>query len=206
MELDLAPIFMSEDLYNLKLPSPEVVSYYNDLNNRVLWLDQEVDNQLLEYSKYIIDWNRKDFGKPVEERKPIKIMIFSPGGDLAVCNHFIDVIEMSKTPVWAINMGMSMSAAFYIQISCHKKFCTKNSVALIHQGGARLAGNATDLVNSARNYETQLKGLKDRILSKTLITSKLYNSKSKEDWYLNAEEQLKYGIADEIINDIECLF
>ena len=48
--------------------------------------------------------------------------------------------------------------------------------------------------------------LKDRVLEKTTIPSRLYNAKLKEDWYLDASEQLKYGIVETIVGDISELF
>ena len=208
MDFELSPIFIPEELENVKLPSPELLSFYENLQERVIWIDDEIGDQLLQYSKYILKWNMEDekAGIRVEDRKPIKLMIFSPGGSLYSCNHFVDIIELSKTPVWGINVGMAMSAAFSILISCHKRLCTKNSVALIHQGSSGISGNAADVISSAKNYESQLNRLKDRVLEKTTIPSRLYNAKLKEDWYLDASEQLKYGIVETIVGDISELF
>ena len=208
MDFELSPIFIPEELENVKLPSPELLSFYENLQERVIWIDDEIGDQLLQYSKYILKWNMEDekAGIRVEDRKPIKLMIFSPGGSLYSCNHFVDIIELSKTPVWGINVGMAMSASFLILISCHKRLCTKNSVALIHQGSSGISGNAADVISSAKNYESQLNRLKDRVLEKTTIPSRLYNAKLKEDWYLDASEQLKYGIVETIVGDISELF
>lgn len=208
MDFELSPIFIPEELENVKLPSPELLSFYENLQDRVIWIDDEIGDQLLQYSKYILKWNMEDekAGIRVEDRKPIKLMIFSPGGSLYSCNHFVDIIELSKTPVWGINVGMAMSAAFLILISCNKRLCTKNSVALIHQGSSGISGNAADVISSAKNYESQLNRLKDRVLEKTTIPSRLYNAKLKEDWYLDASEQLKYGIVETIVGDISELF
>lgn len=205
MDLDISPIIVPESLENLKLPSPELLQYYDNTNNRIIWIDDEIGDQMLSYSKNIIKWNMEDRDIPVEERKPIKIMIFSIGGSLYACNHFIDIIEMSKTPVYGYNVGMALSAAFMILIACHKKYCTRTSTALIHQGSSSISGNATDVLNGVKNYTVQLKEIRDYILKKTKIGAKLYNTKLKEDWYLTAEDQVKYGVVDGIVNNIEDL-
>lgn len=186
------------------LPAPELVNYYKDLDDRIIWLDDEVGANSLNIIKNILRWNAQDEDKclTVESRKPIKLLIFSPGGELEVCNAIVDVIELSKTPVWGINMGMAMSAAFYIQLACHRRLCTKNSIALIHKGAAAMQGNASDVISSIESYKTQLNRLKETILAKTNITSQLYNKRSKEDWYVFAKDQLKYGIVEKIIDDI----
>lgn len=203
-------IFSLEDLPHVPdslLPLPELVTYYKNLDDRVLWLDTEIGDSTLEVSKNILRWNAMDnnYDLEVDKRKPIKLLLFSPGGSLEVCNNLIDIITLSKTPVWGINVGMAMSAAFYIQIACHKRMCTKNSVVLIHKGGAELQGNAGDLIQSVESYKVQLDRMKKNILSKTSITPQLYNKRSKEDWYVFADEQLKLGIVDEIVSDINDL-
>lgn len=186
------------------LPSPELVNYYKCLEDRVIWIDDEIGLLTLEVTKNILRWNAEDSDKniSVEQRKPIKLLIFSPGGDLDACNNLIDVIELSKTPVWGINVGMAMSAAFHILLSCHRRMCTKNSTALIHKGSASMQGNAGDLINGVENYKAQLKRLKEDILSKTTISPQLYSKKAKEDWYVSAQEQVKYGIVEKIVDDI----
>ena len=60
---------------------------------------------LLNLVHYILKWNKEDEGKPIEERQPIKLMFFSPGGDLDINYTIIDVIHLSKTPIIGINIG-----------------------------------------------------------------------------------------------------
>lgn len=80
MDFELSPIFIPEELENVKLPSPELLSFYENLQERVIWIDDEIGDQLLQYSKYILKWNMEDekAGIRVEDRKPIKLMILVP--------------------------------------------------------------------------------------------------------------------------------
>lgn len=59
----------------------------------------------------ILRYNKEDKGKPTEERQKITLFINSPGGDLDATLAFVNLIELSKTPVITINAGMAMSAA-----------------------------------------------------------------------------------------------
>lgn len=69
-------ITMPEKLENLQLPDPSLLTFYNNLEERTIWMDFEVDVEFLEFARYIINWNREDKNKPIEERKPIKLMFF----------------------------------------------------------------------------------------------------------------------------------
>jgi hypothetical protein len=79
-------IILPEDIANMSLPSPELITNYKNFENRVLWLDSDVDNYYLEYERNIIQWNREDKEKniPVDKRVPIKLMIHSYGGNLDI--------------------------------------------------------------------------------------------------------------------------
>lgn len=48
-------ISIPKNVENLQLPNPELVTYYRNLENRVLWLDSEVDDYWLEFVRKIIE-------------------------------------------------------------------------------------------------------------------------------------------------------
>ena len=58
---------------NYSVADPELLFYYEDLNERVWNLVSEVDDSLLDFARHVIRWNREDRGIPVEERKPIRL-------------------------------------------------------------------------------------------------------------------------------------
>ena len=100
--LDSITLNIPKSISNLQLPDPELATYYKDLDNRILWIDDEINEYSLEYARLILRWNDEDKKKKPEKRKPIKLLFFSPGGDLDVNNTLIDVISLSKTPIWGI--------------------------------------------------------------------------------------------------------
>ena len=100
-----------ESTANMQLPDPDLRNFYRDEEDRIFWLDQGVGECATDLIKMIIRCNKEDKGKPVEDRKPIKIFFFSPAGDLDVNYALIDTIRMSKTPVYGINVGRCCSAS-----------------------------------------------------------------------------------------------
>lgn len=199
-------IAVPENLETMKLPDPSLLSYYKDIENRVLSIECEIGQELLEFSRMIIKWNEEDKDIPVEERKPIKIRIFSYGGELDACFSFISIMTLSKTPIWTYNMGVSMSAALLILLAGSRRFCLPMSTALIHSGSSGISGTAEQVIEASKNYKMRLNIMKDFILDKTQITPRLYTKNQKIDWYIPDTEQVSLGIVHEIVSDIESLF
>lgn len=195
-----------ESIENLQLPSPELLSYYQDESNRTFWIDGEIDGNLTEFSKLIIKYNKEDKDKPIEERKPIKIFITSPGGNLDETLAFIGLIGISKTPVYTIDAGWAYSAAGLILMAGHKRFALPNTECLIHSGSGSLGGSFEQTKEQMKNYKALIDKMREFILSHTTIDAKLFKKQSAKDWYINTEEMLKYGIVDAIVDDLDILF
>ena len=52
------------------LADPSLVNYYNDLENRTYWLNDEINHFTFDLVQYILRWNKEDKGIPIEERIP----------------------------------------------------------------------------------------------------------------------------------------
>ena len=91
----IKPVIIPGGVDNLTLPDPDLLNQYIDLENRVIWIDDEINTFTLNVIQYIIYWNRADKDIPPEERKPIKILFFTQGGMLDIYNSVADVIELS---------------------------------------------------------------------------------------------------------------
>ena len=66
---------LSNDIENLKLPDPQLTTYWRDYQDRVFWIDTEITDELFEVSKMILRYNKEDKGKPTEERQKITLFI-----------------------------------------------------------------------------------------------------------------------------------
>lgn len=188
---------------NYSVADPELLFYYEDLNERVWNLVSEVDDSLLDFARHVIRWNREDRGIPVEERKPIRLYINSPGGDLTIYETVKDVIEMSKTPIIGINLGMAYSAAALLFLSCHERYMLKSSKLLFHLESANMSGSYLDLMNAVADYQDQVERFVDKIQEKTTYTDAEINENIASDWYIDAEDALAHGAATKIIDDID---
>ena len=195
-----------DPINNLQLADPELLTYYRNLERRVIWLDSELDNNWLEFGKYILDWNRLDKGVPVEERTPIKLYFFSPGGDLDINNFFIDIVKKSKTPVIGINMGIAYSGGAFTYLACHKRYVMPKASFLLHKGSAEgFSGTAQQIEEITAQYKKQVNALKDYLVECGL-DKKLVNKKMGGEWFIDSEEAVKLGIAHSVVTDIDEIF
>ena len=196
-------VMLPQNIENLQLPAPELVTYYKNDNNRTFWIEDEIGDGLFEYSKQILRFNQEDKDIPVEERKPIKFFIDSPGGDLETMLAFIGLVGISKTPIWMINAGIAYSAAGLILMSGHKRFALPNSQCLIHTGSGQLGGAFDQTTEQMKNYKQMVEKMKNFIISHTNIDQKLFNKNKSKDWFITTEEQLELGIVDKIVDDLD---
>jgi len=202
----IKPVIIPGGLDNLSLPDPDLLNQYIDLQNRTIWISDEINLFTLNVIQYITYWNRNDKDLPVEERKPIKLLFYTQGGMLDIYNSVADVIELSKTPVYGINMGVCASAGAFIFLSCHKRFMLPNAYFLFHKGSIGFSGNATDVLSLIEDYQQQLNLLVQSVVSRTDFTEEEMAEKITSDFYVRAQLALEKKVVDEIVEDIDILF
>lgn len=195
----------------MELPDPEDLDYYIGRNNRtfyiedVIYRDDSGYSEISQLIKNIISINIEDIGKPIDERKPILVLIDSPGGDLELAFSLADVIQTSVTPVYTIALSSVMSAAFIIFLSGKKRFVFEHSQLLCHQGRIEgVSGTQEEIAAATKNYKDTLHKMREYILSRTTIDPKVFTKNQKKDWYISPKEATSesFGIADKIITSL----
>ena len=204
-EVAYLDIAIPQNVENMQLPDPSLLQFYKNYENRIIWIDDEITTMTLEYAKMIMQWNFDDKRNniPVNERTPIKVVFFSPGGDLEVNNCLVDTIQLSTTPVIGINVGMAASSGCFIYLACHKRYVFPTAEFLIHKGAGQFAGTYNDVVAAILNYQRQIKELGEFVLSRTNIPEDVFYENFENDWYLSAKEAIEYGVAEKIITNLE---
>ena len=191
---------------NYQIPDPDLLAYFQFAGNRIFFIDYEIDETLMSVIKEIIKINMADAAIPVEKRIPIVIPIMSYGGDLDVTYTFIDVCAMSKTPIITVNMGSAMSAGVLLLLAGHKRYTLKHAQAMIHSGSGGMEGTFEQMEASQAFYKNQVARMREYLLERTKIDAKSFGRKKTKDWYLDADEQVKLGIVDEIIDSLDEVF
>lgn len=149
----------------------------------------------------IIQINQEDEGIPVEERTPIKLLLSSDGGAVDAGFAMIDAIVCSKTPVYMINVGRQYSMAAIVGLAGHKRYAFKNSTFLIHDGSMTIRDSGNKVHDFIKFDLSLEKRMKEFVITRTNVSTKMYNSKARDEWYLFADEAKKLGFIDGIIGE-----
>lgn len=199
-------IDIPKSVENLQLPDSGLITFYKNLEKRILWLDVIVDDYFLEYGKYILQWNEEDKDIPVDERKPIRLLFFSPGGSLDINNAMIDIIKTSKTKVIGINMGIAQSAGAFIYLACHERLTMPKAGFLLHKGQGMFEGTYDEIISQVLEYQRKIDELSQYVLENTKIDKDVFEENFGTEWYISANEAVEYGIAHRIINNIDEIY
>lgn len=199
-----------EEVEEVVLQCPAQIIEYNvcnSLQNRVIWIDDEIGKQFVEMEKTIINWNLADAGLPQQERQPIYIFFYSAGGDLYVSNSFISVIKSSKTPVYGVNIGQCCSGACYIFMACAKRYALKNTTFLIHKSSDLMfSGTHDQVVTNYNRYLKEMDDLYQFVKENSAIPDEVLSQKFDTDWFFNEKEALTLGVCDCIVDSLDDVF
>ena len=205
-ELENVLIGVPEKIANLQLPDPDLRDYYVEEQERIYYVDSQINDMTLGLIKFIVKCNKEDAGKPVEERKRILIMIDSPGGSVEVLGSLIGAIKISKTPVYTCCYCTAYSAAADLLACGHKRFALPMTNIMFHAGSACYQGSQNDIEKAKKFFDRAGKRIVDEVNSKTKFDSKFLKKLKTDDMYMNEEEALQYGVIDEILTSLDDLF
>ena len=193
----------TNNLWINHMAPPEVENFYWFNKRRKLFIDFNVDEALMEYERFILKWNMEDKGKKQEDREPIWIYLMNYGGDADLMFSMVDVISLSKTPVYTVNLGQCCSAAALIFLAGHKRFMLPGASMLLHQGSGEIQGDAGKVLDQAEAYKVILKRMNDFIRERTKINPRLLQKKKSNDWTIDAKFCIENGVCDRIVDSID---
>jgi ATP-dependent Clp protease protease subunit len=170
------------------------------LNERIVMLSDEVND--VTASLVIAQLLHLEAEDP---EKDISFYLNSPGGSVSAGLAIFDTMNYVKCDVSTICMGMAASmGAFLLAAGAKGKRCAlPNSEILIHQpmGGAK--GQATE-IKIVADQILRTRDRLNRILAKqTGQPLETIARDTERDYYMTAEEALRYGIVDKILTNRE---
>ena len=169
-------------------------------DHRVITLNKEIDNDILDTCvPLILKWNMEDKDIPAEDRKPITILVNSPGGNMFSAFTMIDVIQNSLTPIRTVAIGFVASAAYYIYICGRERISFNNTVFLQHDGAIQVSDSRSkvkDFIDFNSIIEDRIKSL---ILKQSKMDSEFYDSIFEKEYYFYPDKGVELGVVDKII-------
>lgn len=137
-----------------------------------------------------------------DPKKDISFYINSPGGQVTAGLAILDTMNHIQPNVSTVCIGMaaSMAAVLLSAGEKGKRFALPNAEVMIHQPHGGAEGQASDIEITAKQI-LKLRGRLNKILSKN--TGQKLDKIEKDadrDFFMDAEESVKYGIIDKILN------
>ena len=131
----------------------------------------------------------------------ITMHIDSPGGSVKSGLSMVDVMEYIPVDIKTVNTGMaaSMGSVLLGAGTKGKRSSLRHSQTMLHQSSGGFSGNIQDAEVDWKEWQKINDELFVLLGSYCGKTAKQVKEDATRDFWLNAEEAIKYGIIDEII-------
>ncbi len=141
------------------------------------------------------------FLESVDATKDIQIYLNTPGGSVYAGLGIYDTMQYIKPSVATICTGMAASMGAILLCAGEKgrRSALPHSRVLIHQPMGGVSGQASDIEITHNEIQKLKKELYEIISNHSNKTYKQVWKDSDRDYWMTAEEALKYGMIDEIL-------
>lgn len=165
------------------------------LKQRIIFINSEIEDHLASLVVAQLLYLEAE-----DPDKDISLYINSPGGVVSAGLAIYDTMNYIKPDVSTICIGQaaSMGAILLTAGTKGKRIALPNSRIMIHQPWGGAQGQASDIMIAAEEIKKTREAL-NKILSETTgRTLKKIEKDTDRNYFLSAEESLKYGLIDKI--------
>jgi ATP-dependent Clp protease protease subunit len=170
--------------------------YSRLLKDRIIFLGDGVDDHIanLVVAQLL-------FLESEDPDKDVHLYINSPGGVITAGLAIYDTMQYVKCPVSTICIGQaaSMGAALLAAGAPGKRFALPYARVMIHQPHGGAQGQATDIEIQAREILRARETLNNILSHHTKRDVKKILKDTDRDNFMSAEEAVRYGIIDKVI-------
>ncbi|MFT5725173.1 MAG: ATP-dependent Clp protease protease subunit [Bacteroidia bacterium] len=164
--------------------------------DRIIFLGVPIDDQVAN-----IVMGQLLFLDSTDPNRDIQIYINSPGGSVYAGLGIYDTMQIINSEVATICTGIaaSMAAVLLCAGKKGKRAALKHSRTMIHQPLGGTQGQASDMEITVNEIKKLKKELYDIIATHSGQTFKKVSADSDRDFWMTAEEAVKYGMVDDIL-------
>lgn len=173
--------------------------FHNLIDRRTVILNSDIDENIIE-TVYL---PLKEFEED-DNYDPVTLIINTVGGSIADGLILCNVIDDYKkdlniiVPSYACSMGTIILCAGNKNPHITKN-CYPFSFALFHSGQTFLSGESTSVEDVMGFNKSVDQTIRSYVLEHTNIPAELYDAHERKQWYLTADDMLKYGLVHHII-------
>jgi len=170
--------------------------YSRLLNERIIFLGEDVN----EHTANVVVAQLLHLAYE-DSKKDIKLYINSPGGSVYDGFAIYDTIQFISPDVQTIGIGVQASMGAFLLSSGTKgkRFALPNSRIMIHQPSSGTQGKITDQEITLQEGIYLKKKLNELLAKNTGQKLAKIEKDTDRDFWMSAEEAVKYGLVDEVI-------
>jgi len=170
--------------------------YSRLLKDRIIFLGTNIDDEV---ANLIVA--QLLFLESEDPEKEVFIYINSPGGVVSAGLAIYDTMQYIKPPVSTICTGQaaSMAAVLLAAGADGKRIALPNSRVMIHQPMGGTSGQVSDIQIHAKEILKIRERLNEILAKHTKQPLTTIETDTDRDFFMSAEEAVKYGIVDKII-------
>lgn len=192
---------MSKKVTELKLSETQLYLDYS-LNSGINIKDRviRITDEITPFTVDIVDTALSEMQR--DGRAGITVKICSEGGDVYSALACVDLLRSCRRHITTIGIGSIFSAATLILACGDTRLVGKRAFVMHHEASVH---TAPARVSDLDEYVVQLKR-EERMWAHAMAEFTQYEDADfwmrqahKKDWYLDSEEAIKYGIADEVL-------
>lgn len=137
-----------------------------------------------------------------DSKADINLYINSPGGSVTAGFAIYDTMNFISPDVSTICVGMAASMGAFLLSSGAKgkRFALPNSEVMIHQPSGGCQGQATDMEIVTKHIVDVKQKLNEILAKNTNQPIEKIKQDTERDNYMFAEDALKYGLVDNVLN------
>ncbi|MDP2692234.1 MAG: ATP-dependent Clp protease proteolytic subunit [bacterium] len=174
------------------------------LDNRVIFLEGEIDTESVnKIIKQLIILQHRN------KKKPVHLMINSPGGSVYDMFALYDAIQTSDAPIHTYAWGSTMSAAAIILLSGTSgcRHASENSRIMLHEISDWIEQDSVERFSESKTRLEESKKLMEMILKIVRKHTKIKKSDEQllkefeKDVYISAVLAKELGIVDHVIRN-----
>jgi len=170
------------------------------LRERIVFLGTPINDQIANLVvAQLLYLERED------PEKDISLYIHCPGGVITAGLAIYDTIQLLRSPVSTICVGLaaSMGTLLLCAGAKGKRYSLPNSTIHLHQALGGAQGQAADIEIAAREIMRMQERIRDIIAKHTGQPVEKIAHDTDRDFYLNAGQAVEYGLIDEILTKPE---
>jgi ATP-dependent Clp protease protease subunit len=170
--------------------------YSRLLKERIIFLGTDINEHVASLVIAQLLWLAAE-----DPEKDIQFYINSPGGYVSAGLAIYDTMQYIQPDVSTICMGQaaSMGALLLAAGTKGKRFALPHSRVMIHQPAGGAQGQASDIEIHAREILTLRERLNQILAKHTGQPLTQIEKDTDRNFFMSAEEAVKYGIVDEVL-------